>query len=382
MELPGTPSQQHEHDDLVLQEATDHDPLERHRRRRKQSWWRRVTRKPRRWIRKHRALSILIAIALLLLILLLIWLWILNHKLSNVPRFDIDLDGRPPNLAGQNILLVGVDDGKGHSLEQMLDGDEWQQGVFRSDAMLLVHIDDNFTSAQVFSIPRDSYVNVDGYGKTKLNAAFSYGGPSLLAGSVEDLTHVYVDHMVIADFQGFKDITDTLGGVLVYIPQESANPAGSDLLPEGWTRIKGDEALFYVRSRYFLPRGDFDRVQRQQNVLRSIVDEATSFGTLANPLKLTSLVDDITSNVAVDSGFTNGKIRGFAFRARNLGANSISFATIPNHGSATIDGASVVLVNPREVRKLFDAVIRGEYASYLQKHRGEFDTLPPVRQVS
>ena len=370
-----------------MKEAT-YEPLVRRRRRRHQSWIRRVTRRPRHFVRRHKALSILLAFALLLLILLLIWLWILNNKLNDVPRFDIDLDNRPPDLAGHNFLLVGVDDGKGHSLEEMLEGEEWSAGVFRSDAMLLVHIDENFTSAQVFSIPRDSYVDIPDNDycsspcRSKLNHAFSWGGPELLAGSVEQLTNVYLDHVVVADFEGFKDITETLNGVTVYVPKEAANPGGLDLLNPGWQRIQGDEALFYVRSRYELPRGDFDRVQRQQNVLRSIFDDVTSFGTLANPIKLTQLVDDLASNVAVDSDFTNGKIRDYAFRARNLGTQSMSFATIPHNGSQTIEGAgSVVIVEPRQVRRLFAAVLAGDFGSYLTKHPDLFDTLPNPTEV-
>jgi LCP family protein required for cell wall assembly len=371
----------------MIKEAT-YEPLVRRRRRRHQSWIRRVTRRPRHFVRDHKALSILIGIALLLLIALLIWLWILNNKLNDVPRFDLEIEGRPPDLAGTNILLVGVDDGKGRSLEQMLEGEEWTGGVFRSDAMLLAHIDENFTSAQVFSIPRDSYVRIpeneycSAPCRSKLNAAFSWGGPELLAQSVENLTNTYLDHVVIADFEGFKDITETLDGVTVYIPEEAANPGGLDFLNAGWQRIQGEEALFYVRSRYQLPRGDFDRVQRQQNVLRSIFDDVTSFGTLANPVKLTQLVDDLASNVAVDSGFTNGKLRNFAFDSRNLGANSISFGTIPHHGSKTIDGAgSVVLVEPEEVRALFKAVQSGNFGRYLQNHPDQFDTLPGAAQV-
>ncbi len=370
-----------------MKEAT-YEPVVRRRRRRQQSWIKRVTRKPRHFVRDHKALSVLIGIALLLLLLLLIWLWILNNKLNDVPRFDIDIDGRPPDLAGTNILLVGVDDGKGRSLEQLLEGEEWSAGVFRSDAMLLAHIDENFTSAQVVSIPRDSYVDIPDNDycsspcKSKLNAAFSWGGPELLTEAVEDLTNVYLDHVVIADFEGFKDITETLDGVTVFVPEEAANPGGTNLLNPGWQRIEGDEALFYVRSRYDLPRGDFDRVQRQQNVLRSIFDDVTSFGTLANPLKLTQLVEDVTSNVAVDSGFTTGKIRSFALDARNLGANSISFATVPNQGSKTIPVAgSVVIVEPKQVRALFKAVLAGQFNDYLQKHPEQFDTLPHATEV-
>lgn len=354
----------------------------RRRRRRRQPWWRRVTHRPRRWVKKHKALAVLLGLLILLLVILLLFLWFLDRRLGEIPRFDTDLGNRPPASAGTTILLAGVDDGKGRDLEQMLEGEEWQQGVFRTDAMLMVHLDENGSQAAVISVPRDSYVDIEGYGRTKLNAAFSFGGPELLWQSMERFTRTRIDHMVVADFEGFKDVTETLGGIQVFVPEGSANPQGSTLLNPGWQKLKGDEALYYVRARYDLPRGDFDRVQRQQNVLRGVFDEARAFGTLANPVKLTRLVGDMAENLAVDESLTNGRLRDLALTASNLSPTQITYATIPHQGSRTIDGASVVVVVPRDVREMFSAVVDGELAAYVQKHRAELDTLPPPTEVN
>ena len=353
----------------------------RRRRRKKSGWWHRVTRRPRKFIKEHKALSIIIGVALLLLIILLIWLWILNHKLSQIPRFDVDLgDNRPAAADGTNILLVGVDDGKGVDLDKMLEGD-WQPGVFRSDAIIVVHLSEDGSAAQLVSIPRDSYVPVEGYGKTKINAAFSFGGPSLLGQTVEDVTGMHIDHIVVADFEGFKGITEAIGGVLVYIPEDIVDPRfGHVFWKKGWQEIEGDQALEYVRARYGLAQGDFDRVQRHQNMMRAISQRASDMSVLANPFAVTDLVDEIASHLAVDSSLTGGKMRSLAFDALNLGPADVSYATAPYSGTATISGAgSIVRLELKQVRDLFTAIAHDDFAAYAADHR--LEVLPDERSV-
>ncbi len=352
--------------------------LVRRRRRRKTSWLKRVTRRPRRFVRRHKALTVVVAMALILALILLVWLWFLDRKLDDVPRFDVDMgQSRPAVGLGTTILVAGVDDGKGTRLAEAASAPEWPKGVFRSDAIMLVHLSEDGSTAQVVSIPRDSYVPVEGYGRTKINAAFSFGGPELLARTVESFTKIRVDHVMVTDFDGFKGITEVVGGVMVHIPQESLLPGSP--FRAGWQRIQGDDALAYVRQRYGLPGGDFDRAQRQQNVLRQIVDRATDWSVLANPVSLTRLVEEITSYLAVDATLTNAKLRELAFTARNLRTHDVEFATIPHEGSATIDGASVVKVVPRDVRALFAAIARDDFATYVLQH--EVDRLPAPQQV-
>jgi LCP family protein required for cell wall assembly len=354
----------------------------RRRRRKRSGWWHRVTRRPRRFIRKHKALSIIIAIALFLLILLLIWLWILNHKLNGIPRFDVDLgDNRPAATDGTNILLVGVDDGKGVDLDKMLEGD-WQPGVFRSDAIMVVHLSEDGGEAQLVSIPRDSYVPVEGYGKTKINAAFSFGGPSLLGRTVEDVTGLHIDHIAVADFEGFKGITSAIGGVLVYVPQDIVDPRFDTVFwKKGWQKVEGDQALEYVRARYGLPKGDFDRVQRHQNMMRAITQSVNDMSVLANPFAVTDLVDEIASHLAVDSSLTSGVMRSLAFDGLNLSSSDMSYATAPYTGTATIAGAgSVVTLDGKQVRALFRAIGNDDFASYAADH--QLEVLPDERSVN
>lgn len=354
----------------------------RRRRRRKRSRWQRMTHHPRHWVKRHKALSVLLALLVLLLLLLLFFLWTLDRELDEVPRFPIGHgDTRPAAGVGQTFLVVGVDDGKGTRIREAVAAEDWPAGTFRSDAMMVVHVADDWSRAQVISIPRDSYVDIEGHGRTKINAALSYGGPSLMTQTVERFTGTRIDHVLITDFDGFAGITEILGGVLVHVSEESLGDAAVRAQwSAGWQRIEGEKALQYVRYRYGLPRGDFDRVQRQQNVIRQVVTQASSWTVLANPLKVIDLVDEITTYLAVDESMTNGKLRELALQGRNLRVEDVDFATIPHEGSATIDGASVVQVVPRQVRALFNAVERDKFSEYVAQHP-EVDRLPPPAQV-
>jgi LCP family protein required for cell wall assembly len=332
---------------------------------------------------RHKALSTLCVIAIVLLGLVAAFAWSINRSLGDIPRFDAQLErpGRPPasSAGGTNLLLVGVDEGAGTRLRDAVDAEEWRPGVFRSDAIMVVHLSADGKEAQVVSIPRDSWVPVEGYGPSKINAAFSYGGPGLLARTVEDVAGIRLDHVLAVDIEGFKDITDTLGGVGVDLDAPlRVNPGGETLGP-GYARLDGDAAITYVRERKNLPRGDFDRVQRQQNLVRAMLSEASQWGTLLNPLSLEELVGDVSRHLAVDASLTNGRLRGLALDTRDLRVGNVSFLTVPHAGSATVEGQSIVRLRLEQVRALFAAIDDESYDE--GDPVGGADQLPPEDQV-
>jgi len=366
--------------------------VRRRRRRRSNSLWARKTRRLRHWIKEHKALSVLIGIVLLLLLILLLWLlWLWLH-LHKVDRFDVDLDNRPPYYGGQNILLVGLDCDADAPVSDTLRHCNPDEGTDlsdlenaratgnRSDVIMVLHVSEDGSKAQLVSIPRDSYVEVPGHGRTKINAAFSYGGPSLLAATVEKATGLYITHMAVVDFHGFKGISNAIGGVQVYVKDEIRVPGtGQVAWRQGWQTIKGDDALAYVRTRYGLPRGDFDRVQRHQNFLRAVMQRTQSMSVLANPVAVTKLVQEVTGNMAVDSNFKDSEILDLTFAGLQLRTDDVSYATVPYEGSAMINGASVVLLREKEMRDLFDAIAHDKFISYVNDHQVE--TLPADQDV-
>lgn len=272
------------------------------------------------------------------------------------------------------MLLVGVDNPDASGIESAIENEQWVPGVYRSDAMLVVHVDSDGRDAQVISVPRDSYVQVPGYGKTKLNAAFSYGGPGLLLRTLEDLLDHRIDHVAAIDIAGFGALTNDFGGVPVRLDDPLQVP-GSTTIPPGRRELSGDAVLRYVRERKNLPRGDFDRVQRQQAVLRGIAGQVLQPGNLANPLRVNDLVEVTTQYVVTDDGLTPSEIRGLAWRSRGLRSDAIRYATVPYDGTATIAGASVVLVAPAKLRALFDAVEKDNFESWLGRNANDTDVL-------
>src|SRR3546814_10419946 len=104
-------------------------------------------------------------------------------------------------------------------MHELVEGEEWQAGAFRSDAIMVLHLNEDRRQAQLISIPRDSWVTVPGHGKNKINAALSLGGPELAARTVEDTFDLYLDHVMLIDFQGFRDLSDILDGVEVHVSE-------------------------------------------------------------------------------------------------------------------------------------------------------------------
>ena len=156
------------------------------------------------------------------------------------------------------------------------------------------------------------------------------------------------------DWDGFRAITDALGGVEIQVGSNEP------------TLMDGQEALDYVRERYNLPGGDFDRVKRQQNFLRSLARGVLNAGTLTNPIKLKSTLDAVTNNMAVDAGWTSGSMRGLAFSMRNLRTSDMTFLTVPTTGTASDPVAgSIVVLDEAKCAELFEAIRTDNVAEWV-----------------
>ena len=340
------------------------------------------------FVRRHRTLTALAGVVLLVLAATAGWFAYLTWQLANVPRFDAGLDrtNRPPREPTEavNLLLLGSDDPdgprRGPTLEEVLAGEEWQVGAFRSDTTMVLHIAADRRSAQVIGLPRDSWVPIPGRGRDKLNAAFSYGGPQLTARTVEALTGVHLDHVVVVEFAGFVEITEVIDGVEVYVPETVYDPKQDKLWTRGTHLIEGRDALKYVRQRYGLPGGDFDRIQRQQNFLRAVLDKVASARTLANPWRVTRLTRRLADLLVVDEGFSAGEMRNLALTSRRLRSDDIRFVTAPYDGIVrSPSGASVVELDLAATRSMFAAVEQDRLDAWLARHR--VDELPPQAEV-
>ncbi|WIM96483.1 LCP family protein [Actinoplanes oblitus] len=263
-----------------------------------------------------------------------------------------------------NILLVGSD-------SRDPDAKEDQANAWRADTLMLMHVPADHKSAQLISIPRDLWVVVpkengaacgDG-SRAKINASFAFGGLPRAVHTVECLTGVKVDHVVAIDFGGFKEVTNALGGVDLYVDRTITSiHKPHRVFKKGMMHMNGAQALDWVRQRYQFPRGDFDRVKHQQEFLKAIMDKAASSGTLTNPGKLDDFLTAAAAAVTVDQDFS---LKDIALQFHSLRSDNLTFMTSPNKGSETINGQSVVVSDREKALALFEAVKSDKMADYL-----------------
>ena len=288
------------------------------------------------------------------------------------PFADIDPSTRPSAepaegpTAPVNILVLGSD-----SRISAGDPEQWEAGAQRTDAIMLVHLSADRQTAAAISIPRDSWVPIPGFGEAKINAAFSYGGPTLMIQTVEDLTGVRIDHFAVTDFESFTTLTDSLDGVLITVP----DGAGGSVRQE----MTGEEALAFTRERHALANGDFGRVQRQQAWMRSIVAKVNN--NRSDPLKMTSFFEAVTSSVAVDEALTIDKMQELFDSAREISTNDITFMTAPYTGTGrSADGQSIVVLDRAAFDPLMQAVAKDKLPDFLAANQDTMDLLPAVVQ--
>ncbi|MGY1856603.1 LCP family protein [Modestobacter sp. SYSU DS0290] len=244
----------------------------------------------------------------------------------------------------------------------------------RSDAIMIARFAGDREHAQVVSIPRDSWVEIPGHGKNKINAAYALGGPSLLIQTVEQLTGVRIDHYAAIDFDGLIQMTDDLGGVDVVVQETTSN--GPYTFDAGVNHLNGDQARWYVGQRYDLPGGDFDRVKRQQNYLRAMFGKLFSQNVFSSPAALDDTLLAVTSAVAVDDGLSNGDMLGMTYSLRGLRPADVEFFTAPVLGTGREGAASVVYLDDVTAQRMWGYL----RTDSLGQNAGEFsdEALPDV----
>jgi LCP family protein required for cell wall assembly len=244
----------------------------------------------------------------------------------------------------------------------------------RSDVIMIVRFSGDRKHAQVISIPRDSWVNIPGHGMNKINASYAFGGPTLLIQTVEQLTHVRIDHYAAIDFDGIIKVTDDLGGVDVYVAQTTHN--GRYTFHQGLNHLNGAEAEMYLRQRYGLPGGDFDREKRHQQYLRAMFQKLFSAQTFTNPGRLDAALRAVTGSVVVDDTLSNNALLSLALSMRNVTPKDVRYFTAPVLGTGREGAASVVYLDPNRDARMWEYL----RTDSLGENAGEFsgDQLPAV----
>jgi len=337
---------------------------------------------------RHRGRNIAFGFLALILILVVVGgvgAHSINQRLdNNVTRIpdafaEIPASTRPtksPVPAGKSepidILLGGSDL---RSADQTTGKDAsapkaWEASGQRTDAIMLIHISGDRKTIDVMSIPRDLWVSIPGHGKNKINAAYAFGGPSLYIQTIEQVTGVRIDHLAFIDWDGFKALTDAVGGIDLTF-DKAAKGANGEVFGPGKEHLNGTQALEYVRERKSLPGGDFDRQKRQQNFLRAVMKKTLSQGTMSNPITLTKVLDAATNNLSVDEEFSTSQMRDLALSLRSLRSSDVTFLSVPNGGTGTERGQSVVYLDTERYARLFAAVKADKVPDYLKEYGGD-----------
>ena len=306
--------------------------------------------------------------------------FVANTVANNVERLGdpfAALPSRPPEATvgpdqhePLNILVMGLD------TESAREPAQWAKGAQHTDAIMIVHVPAERRSLTVMSIPRDSRVDIPGYGEGEISMAFARGGPGLLVHTVENLTGVRIDHMAISDFESFARITDVLGGVTIEIPETTYDSRRRMTIAAGTYTMGGQEALGYVRQRQGLPGGDLDRVQRQQNLIRSLARQTLQEGKLENPVELTRVLLAVSESITVDDAFTLTKMRQLAQSLASAGgARDIAFFTAPVLGQQTGDDGQPIDLDADRLAAVSAAIASDEIGTFLAENPDYLETL-------
>lgn len=246
--------------------------------------------------------------------------------------------------SGTNYLLVGSDNGK--------EPDERREGIAgaRSDTIMVLRIEGD--SAKMLSLNRDLFITNPATGQGgRLNATYN-AGPANLIAAVTSAFAIPIDRYIEIDFASFGGLVDAFGGIEIDFPHPTLDRGSGLNVPEaGRVQLDGDQALAYVRSRYYteiidgqeVPQGglpDVNRTMRQQTFLREIMKKA---GTKRNPLTLMSAAESMSGGLRVDDDMTLFDAMRFAWRMGRLDPETVILPVSPR---TTSGGAQVLELGP------------------------------------
>lgn len=231
----------------------------------------------------------------------------------------------------------------------------------RSDVIVLMHINDARDRVDLVHFPRDLFVPIAGTGgSSKINAAYAYGGAPLLLQTLQPLLNVPIDHVVIVNFESFKAMTDSIGGVDVMVTEAGGG------FSTGMQHMNGEDGLRFVRERYSLSQGDISRGERQMQFIKGIMNKALSRETLTNPVRLAGFVDAASTNLTVDADLEVGQMRDLGISMRSVRGGDIHFWSGPWNG---IDmhpvAGSIVLMADGQMAQLAQHLQNDTMESYV-----------------
>ncbi|PXA79017.1 transcriptional regulator [Auritidibacter sp. NML120779] len=277
--------------------------------------------------------------------------------------------GRPAMDDGElNLLLLGSD--------QRPEDEEAGEKSARTDTMMFVHIPDGHDEVYVMSIMRDLWVEIPGHGMGKINSAYEDGGFPLVIQTVEGLVGADIDHIAIIDFEGFRDVTEALGGVEVENEQAfSSGVRHPAFFPEGKIKLSGNDALRFVRERHAFDNGDYQRVKNQQLFLEGLVEQLLARDVLTDPGTLSEVITTLSPYLSVDDGLDAETMLDYGLSMANVRSSDIRLFTIPNGGTdITTGGAAIIRQDEAGMERMRNAMRLGTMDEFLEEYEGEAES--------
>jgi LCP family protein required for cell wall assembly len=263
-----------------------------------------------------------------------------------------------------NFLLVGSDS-RSDKAQQAESGQASDQ---RSDTIMLVHIPADRQNIYVASIMRDTWVAIPGHGSSKINAALAYGGVPLMVQTVESIFAQRIDHVVFIDLDGFRGLTDAVGGVDVNVPVSftSTMPENPLRFEQGPRHMDGKTAFAFIHERYAFRDGDYQRVRNQQTFLKSLLNKVIRPETLANPVTAQAIVGDFSPYLTVDATLTSAAMMPLALELGGIKPEDIVMFTVPTAGiGRSDDGQSIVLLDETKADGFAESMSKGTLSQFV-----------------
>ncbi|WP_017581655.1 LCP family protein [Nocardiopsis valliformis] len=285
--------------------------------------------------------------------------------IGNITTAQVDTDewDRPTSVEGvMNLLIIGSDVRSGENADY---GDVEGE---RPDTMLIASINVDNGAATLVNLPRDLMVDlpaceaVEGYEgmsphEGMINSAMNFGGVGCQWNTVEQVTGVHLDHFVVMDFGGFKDMVDAIGGVEMCIPEPIDDVKAHLKLDAGLQTLDGEDSLGFVRSRYAQGDGsDLSRIDRQQEFMGAMLREVLSSEVMTSPVTITKFLGAVTDSITTDDDLTVDTMADIAISMREVDLDRVQFVTVPN-GEHPADKNRIIMSDAAPA--LFEAINSG-----------------------
>jgi LCP family protein required for cell wall assembly len=322
---------------------------------------------PRRGLPKGLKVTLIVLLVVANLAALALF-WALNTGRNVLAQANTD-----ENVVGElseptgdalTFLVVGSDSREG--LDDLTNFGAFGGG--RGDVIMLIRLDQSTGGARMLSIPRDLWVDIPGHGEDRVNAAYAYGGPSLMVRTIRENLGIEINHYVEVGFVGFISMVDELGGIeMTFLFPARDGLSGLDV-DAGPQILDGDTALAYARSRGYqeyqngswvsVDADDIGRTQRQQQVVRAILTQLKTPGSIT---EAGQIAGSLAEHMTIDATLAGSSVAGLAWDFRGLLSGDIQGQTLPVDG-ATIGGASVVLAREPEASEMIADFLSGSVA--------------------